>query len=62
MFSPDIFSVAVYYADLSVHAGLAGSDGFHLPASVHVLQSVDHLPKHYLSGGGESLLGPSSVW
>lgn len=55
-------SLAVYYADIPFHAGLAGSHGVHLAASLHVLQPVDHLPKHHLSGGSESLPGPSSVW
>ena len=58
----DFFSVAVYYADIPFHAGLAGSHGIHLTASLHVFQPVDHLPKHHLSGGSESLPGPSSVW
>lgn len=62
VFSLDFFSVAVYYADIPFHAGLAGGHGFHLPARLHVLQSVDHLPKHDLSRGSQSLLGPSSVW
>lgn len=55
-------SVAVHYADLPFHVGLAGSHGLHLPASLHVLQSVDHLPKHHLSGGSQPLPGPASVW
>lgn len=55
-----LFSVAVYYADMPFHAGLAGSHGIHLTASLHAFQPVDHLPKHHLSGGGESLPGPSS--
>lgn len=61
VFSLDFFSVAVYHADVPFHVGLAGSHGLHLPASVHVLQSVDHLSKHHLSGGSQPLLGPSSV-
>lgn len=52
----------VYHADIPFHVGLAGGHGFHLPASLHVLQPVDHLPKHHLSGGSQSLLRPSSVW
>lgn len=62
VFSLNFFSVAVYYADVPFHAGLAGGHGFHLSARLHVFQSVDHLPKHHLSGGSQSLLGPSSVW
>ena len=62
VFCLDFLSVAVYYADLPFHAGLAGSHRFHLTACLHVLQPVDHLPKYYLGGGSESLPGPSTVW
>lgn len=62
VFCLDFFSVAVYYADIPFHAGLAGSHGIHLTAGLHVFQPVDHMPKHHLSGGSESLPGPSSVW
>ena len=62
VFCLDFLSVAVYYADLPFHAGLAGSHRFHLTACLHVLHPVDHLPKYYLGGGSESLPGPSTVW
>lgn len=42
----------VYYADVRLHAGLARGHSFHLSACLHVLQSVDHLPKYHFSGRG----------
>lgn len=54
-------SSSVHHAYLYLHAGLAGSYSLHLPASLHVLQHLEHLSEHHTDGKFQHLLWPTSV-